>query len=100
MIINRNWEWVGLFGFGAFAVGFSLAVIALVHLWSAKLYDKFDDAARNQLYITAIVYISFVFALFMVALLVWIATRNPHGNVAHYMKNKPAMSRSGNAAIY
>ncbi len=74
MIIDRNWTWVGLFGTGAFAVGFALAVIALVQLRSSQ-YDNFDEARRKQLYITAWVYIGCVAAVFAVSVLVAISER-------------------------
>ena len=108
MLIHKDWTWAALFGVGTFLVGLALAIIALVHLWSSKVYDKFDNAARNQLFITSIVYISFVAAVFMVTFFVYLANRNPHGHVAQYMHSsgprgsyeKTVYTSGGHPAIF
>ena len=106
IVINKDWTWAAVFGAGAFIVGFCLAVITLVHLWDAKVYDKFttegNSSARNQLFVTAAVYIAFVCAVFLVAFVVWLATRHPHGAAGQFYErfSRTTTSRGGHPAIF
>lgn len=93
-MIEREWGFAGLCGLGAFAVGFCLAVITLVQLRPTER-ENFDEVRRKQLYITAWVYIGFLAALFVIAILVAIATRNPQGHVAGVTRQVMTRSYSG-----
>lgn len=76
MIIHKDWTWAAAAGAGVLISGLVLGIFALMGLWNSNRFDEFDNGDKNRIFVSSIVYLSFVGAAFIIAFLVYLAHRN------------------------